>query len=1033
MLLKRALALALVLDIAGAAPGLTPYAALAAERALPDGARPAAEGAPAPLAPAVALPALSVPVPGLDSQAAAPEAGAPAAQPQAELAPSAAQALSPESPVSVAPAVGAALEQAAASPAEAMPAASGPAAWLGRVFDNLRRRKAASEPPTVVEPSPADAAGSSAEAAALAPSSGHPAPANPTEPPAPGSSFDGIAAHAARNVTWWLRPTAALVGALWLQKAAAAEGLAASLHSAAGLSPAALWSTLIVASLTAALYAAPRAALQALRRLSPAPTGAEKAQTAAAFAVGALVATALQAPFGWGLPSMLLMGGSIAAILAWAASIRWLAPAPERAANSLERSAGVVGFAVAAAVPAALALDIFGWLPFSTAWLLTILPAAVLLLDMILAAPVRLYRAVVPAPTDPLRRGVLSGLSATGLASIAVGGGLPVAAALGPDFDRKLGHFHADEGSSYHYWDERADETAASLPSWEDLRAAAERLKQPLEPDAAVAQARILSNAVGPYADGSLNPEYQKWLHTPGTFDSEGFVTGRPDSKKKPLSEEQRLWLIDFVLDPQVVHSPSAAARELVLDAKRKAIDALIDRESAEPNLASREALKALWSYSERIDQPDPTYPRFGFTEQERLTLGVKAHYYDILPHYQTKEGDAMSRRYRDLSDMLRKWLTRDTLAAEMAQQRAMDKERAAPLHSLPLSRVKRARDYRAWPKDVLAAVSEAARAHGIPEELLIVNLGTQIERQYTLREGFDVWAQRQDEKTSSGRLKVKIAKWLSDKMPAGVAMPVRWNDFLGGMILNGKNGIGLFQIRPANVRRYPWVWKRFGVPDADALSDREITWRLHDPRYNAEAWACILEGMAQDVDNLRLKASRGEKLDFSTYEKESKTWLTPSDDKVYALLPTLDSVPGRWWRLTAFHPLLRDKAGMDVGDAGTLLASGALDGRPATLTNIRSLDDVKDAAKLLSGDDAFFADAARRGLTAVAAGASGPEVAKAAAEALAKASQKTASIGLPAGLAAAAGALAANPTLSRRGLLGIGATGNSHKDDPKK
>jgi hypothetical protein len=362
--------------------------------------------------------------------------------------------------------------------------------------------------------------------------------------------------------------------------------------------------------------------------------------------------------------------------------------------------------------------------------------------------------------------------------------------------------------------------------------------------------------------------------------------------------------------------------------------------------------------------------------------------------------------------------------AAEADVRKAVEE----PLHVVDLEDRWGVRSVRALPKDVVEAVSESAAVHGIDAGMLMANLFDQVERQYYLSEGLSIYAARKSDGTSSGNMKAAFAEALSRLVPRDVRMPVHWNDFLGGVILAGKNGMGLFQIRPANVKRFPGVWARFGIPDANVLSDREIAYRLMDPRYNVEAWAVILHGMAQEVESLRLQALSGEDLDFSEYRKESKVWLSRRSADEYALLPPLKSVGADVWRLTAFHPLLSDKAKFSLDMTGLVYRSGIFDDRPMIFSGINGKKQVDKLAEMLKVDkDPYLLHAVRRTLEAVAADANHPqnkrarEILKAHPELSGK---KEARLITGVALAAMAGTLGAaslKTPVSRRALLGFG------------
>ena len=708
-------------------------------------------------------------------------------------------------------------------------------------------------------------------------------------------------------------------------------------------------------------------------------------------ASGAMIALALQLPIGIGPLSLPLLGAAALSVPLVFAYHRY---------KSVRAAPGVK----ASKVPSLLAgfgLLGVGGLAVKSMGLTAIAAASLLANFVFTSALLRSTGAAkeTRSAREPSRRRFLKAAGTAALSAVAAGPAAGAAlAGFAARLDERVRHIRPSANGGYSQQSVQAmisaEDSAVTNGKWSDFKEAVAALRATDSPAEAARLARrmsVISNALA-----------------------------------APSSDE----IVSFVLEQETTRAPSFYARDLVVQAKQRLIGMIRTEADVKRLVASMKV------HVERVPAADPSFPDFGTNESDYLTgrvrqaialqMGAITGRFPSWFKWDSGRGTALEIWYRGQSPSY--LLELDRLSREAREERE---------HVVPPSFSYAIADIRSWPKDVLAAVAETARAHHMPSELLAANLAAQVERQYSLWEGFDIFARRQDEKTASGRWKKKIADFLKPFAPQNISWPVSWNDFLGGVVLGGKSGMGLFQIRPANVRRYPTVWKRFGIADARKLSNRQISYLLVDTRYNVEAWAVILEGMLEDVEKLRAQAASAQAIDVSEYAKESQYWLQSLSADFYKALPPLSASRPDRWNAALFHPLLAAKAAADPGLAFAYLKSGALDGRPIRLTPLKTTSDVAFLNSWVSSPDPELREEALRALRA-AAGSGDKDLAQLAdAQVFAHASGGFAPAAPEPGMLpewaplgnavlAAAGtafvaAAAANPKLSRRRLLGLG------------
>lgn len=251
-------------------------------------------------------------------------------------------------------------------------------------------------------------------------------------------------------------------------------------------------------------------------------------------------------------------------------------------------------------------------------------------------------------------------------------------------------------------------------------------------------------------------------------------------------------------------------------------------------------------------------------------------------------------------------------------------------------------------PKDIRKYCVESAIAHNLPPRLLAGSIiSNSNKRAYDVRSGIRILKKRGaiSEDTEKKLLK-KIPNWILKKN-----FGAKFNDFLAGVIFDGKTTIGITQTRPAWVRRYKG-WERFGI-DAQELSNREITLKLLEPKYAIEATAKMWSCLIQETKEARESAIRfNKKIELSDYAKEV------GEGYLYFML----SVEGyKWmpdpgifgkeeWIITDFHPVYCDWAEVKSQlEWQVLIArSGILDDKPVKIVTDEEFKNMQKSRKNL-------------------------------------------------------------------------------------
>ena len=195
-----------------------------------------------------------------------------------------------------------------------------------------------------------------------------------------------------------------------------------------------------------------------------------------------------------------------------------------------------------------------------------------------------------------------------------------------------------------------------------------------------------------------------------------------------------------------------------------------------------------------------------------------------------------------------------------------------------------------------------------------------------------------------------------------------KYNDFLSGVLLGGKNTMGLTQLRPAWVKKYKTYirWEKFPDIDlADLSDDKKLAWLLLDPRFNIEAAAAKWQGLIQDIIGW---GTKGELPDASAMQPILRAMMEAYHGERgyidrYKLLANFKHFEGNKWLMALHHPMHSEWAYLSSSPEVQVLiiCSGILDNKPAEFTGIDMPEDLGKIKGFLYSDDPYLRSAAQR------------------------------------------------------------------------
>lgn len=185
-----------------------------------------------------------------------------------------------------------------------------------------------------------------------------------------------------------------------------------------------------------------------------------------------------------------------------------------------------------------------------------------------------------------------------------------------------------------------------------------------------------------------------------------------------------------------------------------------------------------------------------------------------------------------------------------------------------------------------------------------------------------------------------------------------KMQDFLGGVVVEGKTIIGITQMRPVWVRRYDG-WKRFSI-DANKLSNREISWLLLDPKYAFEALARMWRGAIKEVYGYKRAAILYNEIpNTKPFEREGTAELYITPLSAYKSIPDPEKLGNNDWIVGLYHVAYGWRMAPSILYQDIVLKSGIFDAKPGEFIGIETPGEVDIVASFLGNNDPYFRNAA--------------------------------------------------------------------------
>jgi hypothetical protein len=281
-----------------------------------------------------------------------------------------------------------------------------------------------------------------------------------------------------------------------------------------------------------------------------------------------------------------------------------------------------------------------------------------------------------------------------------------------------------------------------------------------------------------------------------------------------------------------------------------------------------------------------------------------------------------------------------------------------AGVRQIPLEAAEDVVKIRQIPQEYVAWIKGASQRYGLPPELLLAHMISAPINGYSVDHGLRILGKRSlAARTVASALSRGLPQWALGLELNGKAVD------LIGLALNGKNSVGVFQIRPVTVRRY---LETLDGKMVDKMNDGEISRVLLNPGVNIKAYAAIFDAVILEVETFRKDAAAGQAPDMTRFpegaaERDLYRIMKPSIENL-SHVPPLEIMGPYGWLLAIYHPAESLKFRPDLKLMGLVLLSGVLDGRPAEFS-VGTPADRAIVIKLLKNNDPYIREAAARTL----------------------------------------------------------------------
>jgi hypothetical protein len=216
-------------------------------------------------------------------------------------------------------------------------------------------------------------------------------------------------------------------------------------------------------------------------------------------------------------------------------------------------------------------------------------------------------------------------------------------------------------------------------------------------------------------------------------------------------------------------------------------------------------------------------------------------------------------------------------------------------------------------PESLRLQIEQESAKTGIPREVYVAILAKTVYSSYSIEKGVSIYSTRTGLDFSAFTRLLGMVKNLE--------LDPKALDLVSGIFLEGKNTMGIYQIRPETVEK-ELAGETLGGEPVDELADhkRRLAFLLLRPEVSLEAISKLVTARIDTVKNWIEQAKKeGVAPDFSEFEAQRNlqynrvTGMAPTAENFQSLPAELADSWDTAWMLLEYDPLYRDKLGISM------------------------------------------------------------------------------------------------------------------------
>ncbi|MFH1282981.1 MAG: hypothetical protein ABII27_04890 [bacterium] len=334
---------------------------------------------------------------------------------------------------------------------------------------------------------------------------------------------------------------------------------------------------------------------------------------------------------------------------------------------------------------------------------------------------------------------------------------------------------------------------------------------------------------------------------------------------------------------------------------------------------------------------------------QNKFFQGIEkashSDYSSIFPWFDYLE---VNEKRKDLSPFRRFYGTPENFAFKIVRLHEIKKR---DRNIIPLAYLQQVKAIRRLPDSYRQTILQVSNKYNRPPELYVSGMINAVANQYTIDHALFVLKKRQSQwQDFIERLKQNWPQWLLN-----ITFSAKLVDLFGGIVFEANNSMGVFQIRPAMVKRY--LNSINGLKVDETTENKKISIALLNPITNIHAYSAILEKVLTEVENHRSGAVKGIMPDVGSYYRESRSEMlfTGGDVDLEALkaIPEKAIMGSEDWILGVYHLLYHMKFYFHPDTLALSIVSGIFNDKPALF----DINDLEEMSQKKGWEDAFEKD----------------------------------------------------------------------------